>query len=315
MFQLMIYFKKTMKYELNFLPTNATDEDLFEEIRRVDSHVSKDILTRKDYDKYSKIHSSTLVSRFGSWQNVLTRAGLGHKYSGRSITDKMLENKAKYLKDDEIISELQRIAKLLNKNFITREDLEHNSTIIGSKIISSRFGTWANGIKKAGLEISQYGHRYSEDEYFENLLNVWTYHGRQPLLRHMDESPSGISSGAYENRFDGWRKALEAFVARMNQDEQIFKKEIREKPIKQDIKNHSIDVEDRHGIPLGLRYKVLCRDKFKCVKDGRSPATDPTCRLQVDHIVPFTKGGKTILENLQTLCEECNLGKGNIYLE
>lgn len=308
-----------MKFELNFLPANATDEDLFEEIRRVDSLVGKDILTRTDYDKHSKIHSSTLVRRFDNWQNVLTKAGLSNKYSGRSVTDKMLEQKAKFLKDEEIISELQRIAKLLNKNSITVEDIRHNSTVIGPKIISRRFGSWANGIKKAGLEISQFGHRYSDEEYFENLLNVWTHHGRQPLLREMNETPSEITSGAYENRFDGWRKALEAFVVRMNQeeqaDEQVFKKETLEQSVRQEIKKHSVVAEDRHGIPLGLRYKVLSRDKFKCVKDGRSPATDPACRLHIDHIVPFSKGGKTILENLQTLCEDCNLGKGNRHFE
>ena len=41
-----------MKFELNFLPKNATDEDIFEEIRRIDSLVGKAILTRTDYDKY-----------------------------------------------------------------------------------------------------------------------------------------------------------------------------------------------------------------------------------------------------------------------
>jgi 5-methylcytosine-specific restriction endonuclease McrA len=32
----------------------------------------------------------------------------------------------------------------------------------------------------------------------------------------------------------------------------------------------------------------------------------------VDHIVPWSKGGETILENLRTLCSKCNLGKGNV---
>ncbi len=303
-----------MKFELNFLPTNASDEDIFEEIRRVDFLVGKDILTRTDFDKQGKINSSTLVRRFDNWHNVLIKAGIGHKYSGRSVTEKMIEQKAKFLKDVEIIGELQRIAKILNKNSITVDDIRHNSSIIGPKIISRRFGSWANGIKKAGLEISQFGHRYANEEYFENLLNVWTHHGRQPLLREMNEPPSEISSSVYEKRFDGWRKALEAFVARMNQEEQIdgrvFKTENTGKAVRQEIKKHSVAVEDRHGISLGLRYKVLSRDKFKCVKCGVSPATDHNCKLHIDHIAPFSKAGKTILDNLQTLCENCNLGKG-----
>jgi len=30
-----------------------------------------------------------------------------------------------------------------------------------------------------------------------------------------------------------------------------------------------------------------------------------------DHIVPWSKGGKSVLENLQMLCTDCNLKKGN----
>ena len=64
----------------------------------------------------------------------------------------------------------------------------------------------------------------------------------------------------------------------------------------------------REKIPAGLRYEVLKRDGGECVVDGRKP---PEWTLHIDHIVPLSKGGKTTLDNLQTLCAECNLGKGN----
>lgn len=65
----------------------------------------------------------------------------------------------------------------------------------------------------------------------------------------------------------------------------------------------------KRNIPLGLRFKVLERDKGKCKLCGRSPKEG--IKLHVDHIDPFSKGGLTILENLQTLCDECNIGKSN----
>lgn len=34
-----------------------------------------------------------------------------------------------------------------------------------------------------------------------------------------------------------------------------------------------------------------------------------------DHIVPVSRGGKSVMGNLQTLCEDCNYGKGNRYEE
>lgn len=57
-----------------------------------------------------------------------------------------------------------------------------------------------------------------------------------------------------------------------------------------------------------LRYKVLRRDGYRCQICGRS-AKDGV-ELEVDHIVPVSRGGKTEMSNLQTLCRECNRGKG-----
>ena len=62
-----------------------------------------------------------------------------------------------------------------------------------------------------------------------------------------------------------------------------------------------------------MRYEVLRRDGFKCVRCCRS-AKDGV-RLHVDHIVPVSRGGKSVMNNLQTLCEDCNCGKGNRYSE
>ncbi|OQX01521.1 MAG: hypothetical protein BWK80_59790 [Desulfobacteraceae bacterium IS3] len=58
-----------------------------------------------------------------------------------------------------------------------------------------------------------------------------------------------------------------------------------------------------------IRWQVFQRDKWKCVSCGRSAANDVI--LHVDHIVPRSKGGKDELDNYQTLCHICNIGKSN----
>ncbi len=314
-----------MKFELNNLPRNCSNEDVLAEIRRVDALVGKDKLTQSDYEKYSKMGIDGVKLRFGSWEKALIAAGLGHKYFGTKITDKMRNSRARYLTNDDILKELQRIAKLLNKETVSIEDVKSHSNIIHPGIVNSRFGSWVAGMEKAGLKVSEkYNRAYSDEEYFENLLNVWIQHGRQPFSKEMDSEPSKISSGGYKKHFGSWHKALQAFVVRMNQDESKVGKshekeqksdEVDSKPIVIPKIKSSIFVEDRREIGLGLRYKILSRDKFKCVRCGTSPSTDHSCRLHVDHIVPFSKGGKTTLENLQTLCEKCNLGKGNRHSE
>lgn len=64
-----------------------------------------------------------------------------------------------------------------------------------------------------------------------------------------------------------------------------------------------------------LRFEVLARDKFTCRFCGASPAKDPSVTLHIDHIVPWSKGGETSLDNLQTLCAKCNLGKSNLMVD
>lgn len=60
-----------------------------------------------------------------------------------------------------------------------------------------------------------------------------------------------------------------------------------------------------------LRFRVLRRDGFTCTYCGRRP---PEVQLHVDHVVPFSTGGMTVIDNLKTACRDCNLGKGTLSL-
>ena len=66
---------------------------------------------------------------------------------------------------------------------------------------------------------------------------------------------------------------------------------------------------ERGEVSDSLRYDILHRDGFKCVICGTSAKQG--ARLHVDHIIPISKGGRSIPSNLRTLCERCNLGKSN----
>ena len=68
--------------------------------------------------------------------------------------------------------------------------------------------------------------------------------------------------------------------------------------------------KSRH-IPKSVRVSVLHRDKYKCVFCGRS---SQKVELQIDHIIPFSQGGSNKLDNLQTLCIDCNQGKSDRLL-
>lgn len=66
---------------------------------------------------------------------------------------------------------------------------------------------------------------------------------------------------------------------------------------------------ERLKVTASLRYDVLKRDNFRCQICGATQRDG--VKLHVDHILPISKGGKTEMENLRTLCDRCNLGKGS----
>lgn len=67
---------------------------------------------------------------------------------------------------------------------------------------------------------------------------------------------------------------------------------------------------ERGKMSAGLRAKVLKRDDYRCCHCGKNPKEDEV-KLHVDHIKAISNGGKTTIDNLQTLCEKCNLGKSS----
>lgn len=65
---------------------------------------------------------------------------------------------------------------------------------------------------------------------------------------------------------------------------------------------------------LQIRVDVLEKYECKCMMCGRSPKKHGIV-IHVDHIKPISKYPhlKLHLDNLQILCDECNLGKSNRY--
>jgi flagellar motor component MotA len=70
-------------------------------------------------------------------------------------------------------------------------------------------------------------------------------------------------------------------------------------------------VGQRSLMTLSLREKIKIRDNFTCKICGLSIDDEKNLLLEIDHVIPLSKGGITSEDNLQTLCWKCNRSKGS----
>jgi hypothetical protein len=56
------------------------------------------------------------------------------------------------------------------------------------------------------------------------------------------------------------------------------------------------------------RFLIFERDNFTCFYCGKKSYCDGV-GLHCDHLIPLSKGGKTIASNLVTACQQCNTEK------
>ena len=225
-----------------------------------------------------------------------------------------LEESLRGASDEELLDDLRRSAKALGRETITMAQYEevgktHPSTI------QRRFGSWPSALTLAGLQPSRSKIGISDDELFENIKTLWMSLGRQPRYTEVKAPSSLFSAGTYENRFGSWKKALGRFVEWVNSDSPNQAKESIEEQSAADIttRTPSAKRRTRREISDRQRFRILVRDGFRCKSCGASPLIQPGVELHVDHILPWSKGGETTDDNLESKCKQCNLGKGNAF--
>ncbi|MGF1449241.1 MAG: homing endonuclease associated repeat-containing protein [Opitutales bacterium] len=214
-----------------------------------------------------------------------------------------LERHHRDVPDTDLLADLARVAADLNNDRVTIDEYNERGTYHATTL-TRRFGSWFTALEKAGLKRTR-NLNIPEEELFQNLVDVWQALGRQPKYNDLTSQLSNYCSGTYEKRFGTWRKALEAFVDWADGGAT---------PVASEPANKKKTQRTKRNVNHRLRFLVMRRDNFKCVITGRSPATDPSVNLEVDHIVPWDKGGETVMENLQTLAREINAGKSNLNM-
>ena len=200
--------------------------------------------------------------------------------------------------DDELLSSLEKYSRIVNfRYFTSREFSSWKKKQCSVKTIINRFGSWKKALKLIGIE-GGHGRNYTPEELVDNLEKIWVKLGYPPSKGQISKLGAKISDKPYMRVWGSLRIACR-FLAKYRAG-QIN----REQLLQGDIQKSK-----RKTIPLKDRWAVLKRDNYRCRKCGASPAKNHNTELEIDHIIPISKGGINDIDNLQTLCRDCNQGK------
>ena len=180
---------------------------------------------------------------------------------------------------------------------IYREQIEKLCTLIEE----------LESLRDADIIINNYKKDY--DQYIKNVPNYILENDEEGFYARLGLVLINKDTLNIEYRFsytsDGGM-ARRYFTVPMNEDN--IRELIEQLENKLSLKS-SIKVQ-RTLMTSKLRKQIKERDHYTCCMCGNSIIVEPNLLLEIDHIVPVSKGGLTKADNLQTLCWKCNRNKG-----
>lgn len=288
-----------MQYELPPDKRTTSDDALLADLRKCAVAVAPLSLTKDRYNEHGVFSAAGIQRRFGSWNAALERAGVG-------------AHKRMNVERDELLNDLRSVAGQLQTT--TLSTVQYNELgRFNASTIARKCGSWAEALKAAGLQPSLHQNFHGDDEqYFEIIEIAWQKLGRCPKEAEIRRPEYAVGGSSIARHFGTWRRALESFVQHVSEpdycptSEALSRAPTTAAPARVN--------QTPRAIGWRLRFLVLRRDGFRCRLCGASPALTPGVQLQVDHIRPWSEGGDTRAENLQSTCQRCNGGKGALPL-
>lgn len=303
---------KTNRQEANPRPSRS---ELVEDLKRVWETLGKRP-SWNEYKEHGHFSISRYESEFGTWINAIEHCIDVHnlKTQGSSALNSTPQI---------LLADLRAIASEANLSSIEFKKYKEFGGSYSIGTFQNTFGSWKDACRKAGFRSAR-SLNYSDDELFDEIQRLWELLGREPKAREI-KTQSSISFNAFKKRFGSHSKTIHAFCI---DRENVGSPDIPQEPLKTpkqestnirskkqaNSENQIIKMTTPRFPSKRLRFILLNRDNFMCVNCGNGPRNSPGTKLHIDHIIPYSKGGETTAENLQTLCSACNLGKSDLVL-
>lgn len=275
------------------------DEELLDDILRFAEAFPPEERSAVNYLAWPRrrFHTHTIAAQLGGWVEALRLAGVDYAVP-----------RARGPSREQVEDELRRFAQATPVPERTKDRFKDwKGRRISVVSIGSHFGTWHDALR--ALDIAVPGRtksrKHSDEELLAAVERVWRWRERPPshkdFVDYARVQGEGLSYGTVYHRFGPVKPFLAAFAewkrGRMTEAQLLSWGRRRARASR--------------AIPVSVRYRVLRAHDHTCAACGRSPRNTPGLMLEVDHIVPVSRGGADSEDNLQVLCFACNRGKGS----
>jgi len=173
-----------------------SDEDLLDEIRRVADVADADgAPTLQQFDEHGEIADTTVMRRFGSWNDAVAKAGFDPNPPETEVPT------------DDLLEELHQLREDLGRIPTGDQVNEHGQ--FSRSTYQKRFGSWSAALDEAFDDTSEAGAHVSNAELLAELERVADEYGTPPRFEDMRQH-GHYRARTYVGRFGSWDDALDA---------------------------------------------------------------------------------------------------------
>lgn len=205
--------------------------------------------------------------------------------------------------DDELISNLKKVAKKLNKNSLTQQEYCNSgiNCVSNSKLFKERFGSWNKALNIANLDVKK-EMNISELQLFKNLESLIKKIGSNNVRKEDLVRPnSKYTISAYKSAFGSWENSKIQFNKYISKLKSVIEIDYTLR------RNHTTNKKISKAIENEVKRKYKYRCSVKGCKCGEAIGDLDKKYQKTIHVVHkklWEKGGETLIKNLITKCED-----------
>jgi hypothetical protein len=170
--------------------------DIINDLIRLAKEYDQNSLSVPLYVREGKYSFVTVIKKFGTWNNAITKAGL---------------EPFKILTEEDLLDDIRRVAKLIYPNQVAASSYKKHGKYV-RETMNYRFGSWSNALIKAGVhnnkKVAKPKGKISNEKLLNDLRRAAIKKKSTETVLTYYRKKGKHSVATYYLRFGSWKNAL-----------------------------------------------------------------------------------------------------------